>query len=319
MTATPHARWERTVDQWTSVYREVYAEQGAGRFAGWTDFVTGRPIADSVMRAWLAWSVEAIARVRPRALLEIGGGTGMLVDALADSVDRYVFTDPVTGDRDHPHPGVTTVRAGAHDLARVLGADDRFDCVVVNSVVQYFPDCDYLAHVLAEIEPHLMPDAVVFLGDLRRGDLHLDQCRERARHREPFAAADRIDEVAAQIARTDPELTVTPAVIARAAAGLGDDWLLRVRPRSFDSDSELARYRFDALLKAGPGPAVRGPVRSVRNGLLTPTGPTPAEVEARGESVSLAPEDPYALWIGNDDDLWIDVADLASPETGGGR
>ncbi|MFC3244497.1 methyltransferase domain-containing protein [Gordonia humi] len=221
---TTNADWEATVAQWTSVYREVYDDQSTSRFAGWIDYVTGRRIPDAVMEAWLDWSVRSVRRLHPRAVLEIGGGTGMIADGLADIVDRYVLTDPVTGGDAHPHPAVTSKLAGAHELARVLDDADRFDCVVVNSVIQHFPDVDYLAHVLTGVVPHLTDDANIYLGDLRHAGLHRAQCRERARVREPFATPDRIDDLAAQFIRSDPELLVSPRDIARAASGLPGPW-----------------------------------------------------------------------------------------------
>ena len=42
-----------------------------------------------------------------------------------------------------------------------------FDTVVVNSVVQYFPDIEYLLAVLQEAVRLLGPGGKIFLGDVR--------------------------------------------------------------------------------------------------------------------------------------------------------
>ena len=45
--------------------------------------------------------------------------------------------------------------------------DASFDTVILNSVVQYFPDIDYFFHVLENAARLIEPGGRIFLGDLR--------------------------------------------------------------------------------------------------------------------------------------------------------
>ena len=43
----------------------------------------------------------------------------------------------------------------------------HFDCVILNSIVQYFPDVDYLLDVLAGAVRSLRPGGAIYVGDVR--------------------------------------------------------------------------------------------------------------------------------------------------------
>ena len=62
-------------------------------------------------------------------------------------------------------PQVSLLRRAAHELEG-LGADG-FDTVVVNSVLQYFPNIEYLLQVIEAAARVVRPGGRIFLGDVR--------------------------------------------------------------------------------------------------------------------------------------------------------
>ncbi|MDE9508388.1 class I SAM-dependent methyltransferase, partial [Xenorhabdus bovienii] len=48
---------------------------------------------------------------------------------------------------------------------------DAYDTVVINSVVQYFPNVQYLDKVLAQLLPAIAAGGTILLGDIRNLDL----------------------------------------------------------------------------------------------------------------------------------------------------
>src|SRR6266496_4472703 len=54
---------------------------------------TGEPIPAEEMREWVDSTVERILSTRPRRVLEIGCGTGLLLFRIAPETDRYHATD----------------------------------------------------------------------------------------------------------------------------------------------------------------------------------------------------------------------------------
>ena len=157
------AERDQRVAQWGDVYDSVIydriEEQGAAEetfnLAGWNSTYTGRPIPPAEMREQVEQAVERVLEGRPRRVLEIGCGTGLLLFRIAPHCSRYVATDFAV-------PALDYVRKRLHvlpdtveiELRHALAEDfsgvepGTFDAVVLNSVVQYFPDADYLRRVL---------------------------------------------------------------------------------------------------------------------------------------------------------------------------
>ena len=110
------------------------------------------------MRAWVSATVASLRALRPRRIVEIGCGTGLLLEALAPACTSYVGVDfsATAVARLHrrvaAEPGWAHVRLREGDALTALTevADESVDLVILNSVVQYFPDTAYLEGVLAE-------------------------------------------------------------------------------------------------------------------------------------------------------------------------
>src|SRR5258707_270940 len=79
---------------WEHVFDGAYARTGtAPSFRGWNSSYTDEPIDDAQMREWLDTTVARIRALRPRGILEIGCGVGLLVQQLAPGMSSYRATD----------------------------------------------------------------------------------------------------------------------------------------------------------------------------------------------------------------------------------
>ncbi|MFC7472638.1 methyltransferase [Actinomadura keratinilytica] len=177
----PDADVSRHVGMWRAVYDEMYRDTVPGAagitddFTGWNSSYTREPIPLPQMRAWRAAAVARVRGLEPRRVLEIGVGSGLLLGPLAGRTEEYwgtdfseaviarlgaqVATDPRLADR-------VTLRCQAADSEEGLPAG-HFDTVVLNSVVQYFPDAAYLSRVLDGALRRLSPGGRVLVGDVR--------------------------------------------------------------------------------------------------------------------------------------------------------
>ncbi|MFI0243156.1 amino acid adenylation domain-containing protein, partial [Streptomyces sp. NPDC016845] len=167
------------LSEWQNLYDAVYdaAEQTAfgENFASWNSSYDGKPIPLPEMREWRDTTVDRIRSLRPRRILEIGVGTGLLLARLApeceeywgtdfsrtviDELRRHVDADPVLATR------VRLRTQPAHDFADL--PQGHFDTIVLNSVAQYFPNAGYLEQVVHHALRALAPGGALFLGDLR--------------------------------------------------------------------------------------------------------------------------------------------------------
>src|SRR5262249_23585210 len=170
------AEWEgQHVARWRELYDATYLGSGERlerdfNIAGWNSSYTGAPIDPEEMREWREATVARILALSPRRVLEIGCGTGLLLAKVAPRCERYCATDFSRGSLDL----VARLCAERADLAHVerheRAADDftgiepgSFDTVILNSVVQYFPNREYLDRVLAGALRAVAPGGSVFI------------------------------------------------------------------------------------------------------------------------------------------------------------
>ncbi|WP_328222227.1 non-ribosomal peptide synthetase [Streptomyces sp. NBC_00310] len=261
--AEPDARARESAEreqigEWQEIYSAEYTEIGTALFtedfAGWDSSYDGTPIPVAHMREWREATVARIRELRPRRVLEIGVGSGLLLSRLAPDAEAYWATDfaaPVIrklgeGIRTDPElGGKVELRCQAAEVTDGLPTG-FFDTVVINSVVQYFPSLDHLHQVIRGALGLLAPGGALFLGDVR--DLR------QARVFQAGIQAARAD------ADTEPE-TVRRAVergLALEKELLVDpDWFttlgvgVDLRTKAGRHHNELTRYRYDVVLYEG--------------------------------------------------------------------
>ncbi|MFJ8623301.1 amino acid adenylation domain-containing protein [Kitasatospora sp. NPDC093550] len=266
VTAAPGAGTpEGTVASWQAVFQAAHAGEDTVDpefdVRGWASSYTGLALPEEEMRDWVDRTVARIAELGARRVLEIGVGSGLLMWRLAPHCARYAGTDlsATTVDllrerlRARPLDGVSVHQAEATDLAALAG--ERFDCVVINSVAQYFPDQEYLRTVLRTALTVLEPQGHLFVGDVRHLGLQDAFQLDLARHRHPDGTPAEHRRLAREGREEEGELLLAPAWFERFAAehGLAAP---RLAPKTGPHDNELNTFRYDVVLTpASDGPA----------------------------------------------------------------
>ena len=216
------------------------------------------------------WVEETVGRLRivgPKKVLEIGCGTGLLLTRLGGECESYTGVDfsgrVVEQLREYVSTrgdlGEVALRQGvANDLS--FAGDDSVDLVILNSVVQYFPDTDYLLEVLSEAVRVTRPGGHIFVGDVRslalleayhasvqlykaHGDVPVEEVRQRIR----------------QAQRREEELVLDPVLFEE----LGRRWKKLGRIQTWLKggvyDNELSRFRYDVMLEVGEKQSLEQP------------------------------------------------------------
>ncbi|UQA96597.1 class I SAM-dependent methyltransferase [Streptomyces halobius] len=251
---------EEQVEDWQQLYDRLYEDAEPGpwgdNFVGWNSSYDRRPIDRDEMRQWRSRTVERIRDLRPRRVLEIGAGSGLLLSRLArdcvsywatdlspvavDDLARHVADDPALADR-------VTLRAQPAD--RVDGLPTGyFDTVVINSVVQLFPSGDYLTTVVNRALTLLAPGGHVFLGDIR--DPRSLSCLHTivAVGRPTARDAAYVLRTARRTRAREEELFVHPDYFARLAHSHPELAGADLRLKRGDYHNELSRHRYDVVL-----------------------------------------------------------------------
>ena len=261
------------IAQWQQLYDSTYAQGSASsgdfNIVGWNSSYTGGPIAAGQMRLWVEETVARLRALQPRRVLEIGCGTGLLLIRLAGTCESYVGLDFSAGVlaqlggylAGREGMGHVVLRQGlAHELS-FLG-DDSVDLVILNSVVQYFPDVDYLLEVLSEAVRVAQRGGHIFIGDVRSLPLLEAFHTSVQLYRAPGETRlGDLQQRIGQAQRSEKELVIDPALFNE----LGRRWekLGRVEAalKAGPYDNELSRFRYDVTLRLGAKEALLPPER----------------------------------------------------------
>ncbi|NJC70660.1 amino acid adenylation domain-containing protein [Planosporangium thailandense] len=269
----------QSVGDWRQLYDSMYREHtGTGgfgtNFGGWNSSYTGAPIPLPEMLAWREYTAGQVLALRPRRVLEIGVGSGLILAAVAPRCAAYWGTDfsPVAVEnlarqvaREPDIADRVELRAQpAHDFSGL--PEDFFDTVVLNSVVQYFPGADYVVDVLRRAVGLLRPGGAVYLGDIRNLRLHraLQTGIQLMRPRADVAALRAGVEHGLLVENElllDPEFFPALRTVVDGIDGV------EIHLKQGDFDNELSRYRYEVVLRKAPTAARPfAPARTVRWG-----------------------------------------------------
>lgn len=252
------------VSQWRSLFEQTHKMappvlDPSFNVTGWISTYTGQPIPTNEMRQWADGAVDRILKIEPKRVLEIGCGTGLLLLKIAGQCDSYVGSDLLESSLDNiradlkRNPSlrdkVSLHQAMADDFSHL--SDERFDCIVLNSVVQYFPSLDYLQRVLDKALGFLNPGGYLFLGDIRNLVLQeaMAESVERFRAESDLPEAELNHRVASRIEHEE-ELLIDPRWFNRIVAATPRIEDACVLQKAMKADNELSRYRYDVILRA---------------------------------------------------------------------
>ncbi|MBA2681037.1 MAG: amino acid adenylation domain-containing protein [Ktedonobacteraceae bacterium] len=267
------------VEYWQKVFDDTYREPAQSiqeptlNIAGWNSSYTGTPVPAVEMREWVEHTAQRILALHPRHVLEIGCGTGLLLQRIAPTCASYTGTDfsatvlhsleqqlRNTGDA---FSHVRLLQREANDFTALPIA--MFDTVIINSVIQYFPNVLYLQHVLEGALRVVKPGGTVFIGDVRSLRLLEAFHTSVALHTAPDALpTEQLRQNIQRRVAQESELVIDPALFSALQQHFPQISSVTIQLKRGRYHNEMTCFRYDALLFIGPTvPADGGRAQSV--------------------------------------------------------
>jgi amino acid adenylation domain-containing protein/non-ribosomal peptide synthase protein (TIGR01720 family) len=257
------AERERWIANWQDVFNDDVYFDGIDRIkdprfntGGWNSSVTGAEIPVEEMQEWLDCTVRRIEGLGGTHILEIGSGSGMLLFRLARSCLKYHGTD-------FSRRSIEYVRRhiGTYGLRNIVElstkrADDfsgieagYYELIVLNSVIQYFPDSNYLKEVLLRAVNVTSEGGRVFIGDVRSLPLyeHFQVWLELERESSSKKLLEVARTIRERMAKCE-ELLLAPAFFWELQRECQKIRRVEILPKFGRCLNELTKFRYDVVI-----------------------------------------------------------------------
>ena len=246
---------EGFINKWETVYESEYLSLDIDNFKqnikGWNSSYTEKPIDKTDMLEWINATTDRIKELKPKVILEVGSGSGLVLFNVIDGCDYYYATDFSKNVIDYTNDVVRQFGYGNKVSTYVCAANElpyevfekTYDTVVMNSVVQYFPNLDYLELVITELISNMKDVGQLFIGDIR--DYRLLKCfHYSVLNYKGETTTKEVD----YLAKRDNELLVAPEYFICLKNLNKFITHVEVMPKIGKANHEMNNYRYDVIL-----------------------------------------------------------------------
>lgn len=220
---------------------------------GWPGSYAGGTLSPEQMRDWVDLSAALVLERPHRRVLELGCGVGLILHAVAPHCESYWGLDISSVALEQLRDTVANPLLDSGRVALFEGAADRLDLlpegrldvVLLNSVIQYFPDGEYLTDVLEAALSRLAPGGSLIAEDVRSLPLEAGfqasvELAGTARQESAALVAERLS---ASLASED-ELLVHPGFFTQLGQRVDRVTDVRIQPRRGLAGAE----RYDVVI-----------------------------------------------------------------------
>ncbi|ROI04069.1 amino acid adenylation domain-containing protein [Chryseobacterium sp. G0240] len=241
---------EKVVNDWEKLYDINYKEivDVENNYHGWNSYIKNQPFTYDEMENWRNDTINKIRTVFPKTILEVGVGNGLLMfPLLKDDINEYVGIDfskeiinklKVQVNNDN----VLLLAEKADNIDKLPG-DKSFDLIIINSVIQYFPNIQYLNNVLFKcIAKGADSNFSIFLGDIRNYNLHKQLVEDRFNH----VGKEYLENDVLDVCLKESELLITPEYFKNLECCKGIK--VTILEKANTVPYELSKYRYDVVI-----------------------------------------------------------------------
>ncbi|MBR8839675.1 MAG: amino acid adenylation domain-containing protein [Stigonema ocellatum SAG 48.90 = DSM 106950] len=254
---------DEQVLQWQMLYNETYDQPAVDsdptfNIVGWNSSYTNQPIPAVQVREWVNNQVAQILALQPSQVLEIGCGTGLLLFRIAPHCTKYYGTDFSPVSLNYIRQELTTQKMPQVTLHQKVAVDfdliepAAFNAVILNSVVQYFPNIDYLIRVLEGAVQATAVGGFIFIGDVRSLPLlQAFHASVQLAQAEPCVTREQLLQRVQMQVFQETELVIDPAFFHALKQRFPQISSVQIQLMRGRYHNELTQFRYNAILHIG--------------------------------------------------------------------
>ncbi|SDN01139.1 amino acid adenylation domain-containing protein [Daejeonella rubra] len=219
--------------------------------------ISGRTDIKEEVEEWLAQSVNRIKALNAKNVMEVGCGAGQLVFELAHFSENFIATDYAETaieklkEKLKAEPekwkNVRAITAPAEDFSAVKAAS--LDLVIINGVVQYFPDAGYLIKVIEEASKAIKAGGCIYIGDMQgKSTLPMYHAFDQLARTDDHLSIAEFKKICARRVRLEDELVADPGffyMLRELIPGISG---VDVQLREGKHINETTKYHYDIWL-----------------------------------------------------------------------
>jgi len=250
-------QWKKIFDE---TYKETSTETNSFNIAGWISSYTGDAIPPVEMQEWVDNTVTRIQKLKGKHIIELGCGTGLLLFRLIDKCVEYygsdisaqsisLLTDSLHN-LDISNDKVKLIERSADNFSGI--EEQYYDTLVMNSVVQYFPDSDYFLRVVQGALKIVKTGGSIFIGDVR--NLALQNVFNTSVELFSAPLDKTVSWLSGRVKKRDSlenELVIHPAFFIALKNEYTQISSVEILPKDGSYNNELSKFRYDVILHVG--------------------------------------------------------------------
>lgn len=250
----------QVVDNWSQIFNETYDEfreenqNDQEDFSGWFNSYDHTPIPLEQMQEWRENTIDRINRIKGKRIFEIGCGTGLLLHKLAKDAEKFTGID--ISDVAIENLRKEIKEAGLKNTEVYCGAADdldaykneRYDTIIINSVILFFDNTEYLLNVIQQCKEMLVDGGCLFIGDVRNyAMLELFNASVILYNRGEDNNEKLLERIKKRMER-EKELLVAPSFFRDVTKTIPEFNRVVIHSKEAQFDNELTKFRYDVVL-----------------------------------------------------------------------
>jgi len=166
------------VDNWKNIYNSAYRDIYNYRDlslnpSAWVNSFTQKYFSDKELKENIDFLIKKINRLNHNVIYEDGCGAGNLISALYENVSSYTAAEisetvlTFLNEKFEKVENVQIIKKHAHENID----ESKYDCILMNSIIQYFPSFKYLFNFIENRIKSIRANGTIVIGDVRHKDL----------------------------------------------------------------------------------------------------------------------------------------------------